>query len=68
MVTEGNSVNDWIPSEYRTLQYTTIESIFDLLRTADCGALLIKKDLKDAFRMIPVAPHQRWLLGFQWQG
>jgi hypothetical protein len=61
---EGNSVNDWIPSEYGTLQYTTVKSIFDLLRTAGHGALLIKKDLKDAFRMIPVAPHQRWLLGF----
>jgi hypothetical protein len=65
---EGSSVNDWIPSEYGTLQYTTIELVFDLLRTAGRGALLIKKDLKDAFRMIPVAPHERWLLGFQWQG
>jgi hypothetical protein len=61
---EGNLVNDWIPSEYRTLQYTTIESIFDLLRTAGRGALLIRKDLKDAFSMILVAPYQRWLLGF----
>jgi hypothetical protein len=50
---EGNSVNNWIPSEFGTLQYTTIQSIFDLLCTAGHGALFIKKNLKDAFRMIP---------------
>ena len=41
--------------------------MFDLVRRAGRGAHIIKKDLKDAFRMIAVAPHQRWLLGFQWQ-
>ena len=27
----------------------------------------MKRDLKDAFRMVPVAVQQRWLLGFCWQ-
>ena len=27
----------------------------------------MKKDIKDAFQNIPVAPHQQWLLGFEWE-
>ena len=60
----GDSVNDWIPESCSTLEYTTIEHVFHLVRKAGKGAIIVKKDLKDAFRMIPVAPHDRWLLGF----
>ncbi len=28
----------------------------------------MKKDVKDAFRNIPVTPQHRWLLGFRWEG
>lgn len=27
----------------------------------------MKRHVKDAFRNIPVAPHQQWLLGFMWK-
>jgi hypothetical protein len=64
----GDSVNDWIPEPYGNMEYTNMEHIFTLVRQAGKGALLIKKDLKEAFRMIPVAPADRWLLGFLWQG
>lgn len=62
-----SSVNDGIPASFRTLQYTRIEEIFDLVRQAGRGCYIFKRDLKDAFRMIPVAPEQRWLLGFTWE-
>ena len=29
--------------------------------------IIIKKDIKDAFRNIPVAPHMQWLLGLKWE-
>ena len=32
------------------------------------GAILVKKDLSEAFRHIPVAEEDLWLLGFQWEG
>ena len=32
----------------------------------DC--IIIKKDIKDAFRNIPVSTINQWLLGFYWQG
>jgi hypothetical protein len=64
----GDSVNDWIPEPYGNIEYTKMEHIFTLVRQAGKGALLIKKDLKEAFRMIPVALANRWLLGFSWKG
>ena len=51
----GDSVNDWIPESYGNIVYTTVEDVFELVRCAGQGALLVKKDLKDAFRVIPVA-------------
>lgn len=32
------------------------------------GAILLKKDLADAFRQVPVAECDWWLLGFHWDG
>jgi hypothetical protein len=60
----GDSVNDWIPESYSNMVYTTVENVFNLVRRAGQGALLVKKDLKDAFQVIPVAREERWLLGF----
>ena len=31
------------------------------------GALMVKFDLKTAYRQIPVHPDDRWLLGLSWQ-
>ena len=41
--------------------------IYDAVLAKGRGAIIVKKDIKDAFRIIPVAPYQRWLLGFQWE-
>ena len=35
--------------------------------SAGRGCTLIKKDIKYAFRNIPVAPANKWLLGFMWK-
>jgi hypothetical protein len=29
---------------------------------------MLKRDMKDAFRMIPIAPQYHWLMGFFWDG
>lgn len=63
----GTSVNDYIPKEYGMLDYANIYQIYDAVLAKGRGAIIVKKDIKDAFRIIPVAPHQRWLLGFQWE-
>lgn len=45
-----------------------MEDIFAMVRRSGRGCHILKWDLKDAFRMIPVAAEQRWLLGFTWDG
>ena len=62
------SVNDNIPQEAAQLKYTSLNEIYQLVVDAGRGCIIIKKDVKDAFRNIPVAPQHQWLLGFEWQG
>src|SRR5436190_23722707 len=35
---------------------------------ASIGSLIIKRDLKDAFRNVPISVQNQWLMGFQWEG
>lgn len=32
------------------------------------GVFMVKADIKEAYRMVPVHPQDRWLLGVQWEG
>lgn len=63
---EDVSVNAGIPTEYRSLVYTTLDKIFARVRSAGKGCYVHKEDIENAFRNIVVAPHLWWLLGFQW--
>lgn len=66
---EGLSVNSHIDKASFAVHYTSmtdaVEKIFD---AGPQGALLAKADLQHAFRLIPVRPDQRWLLGHYWDG
>ena len=65
---DGASVNDGIDPQLCSLQYTTVDRV---ARAAQClgrWALLAKIDVKAAYRLIPVHPDDRWVLGFEWQG
>jgi hypothetical protein len=64
----GKSVNDHIPSEWGALEYASFDEAIDMVAAAGQGAILIKRDLADAFRHIPVASDDHWLLGFCWDG
>jgi Reverse transcriptase (RNA-dependent DNA polymerase) len=64
----GNSVNDYIPSAYGTLKYETFDSAVQAIAKAGRGSILMKRDLKAAFRMIPVCTEDQWLLTFEWNG
>lgn len=63
----GTSVNDFIPDGVASLKYTTFRDILKLVIAAGRHCTIIKRDIIDAFRNIPVAPHLYWLLGFMWQ-
>lgn len=62
------SVNDNIQPRYAAIQYVSFDEIVGSILKAGRGCCILKWDIKDAFRNIPVAPSQHWLLGFQWQG
>jgi hypothetical protein len=63
----GNSVNDHIPAEWAALEYATVDQAIALVAAQGPRATLIKRDLQDAFRHIPIAPQDLWLLGFCWE-
>ena len=63
----GLSVNAAIPEAYSTLTYSTVDEILALILLAGRGAVILKHDLKDAFRNIPVACTDQRLLGFKWE-
>jgi len=63
----GHSVNDNIPSHLCSLSYITVdEAIHQILKTGQ-GTLLAKVDIKSAFRLLPVHPADRHLLGMKWR-
>ena len=50
----GKLTNDGILIIARAIEYITLENIFNMVVRAGWGCILIKKDIKDAFRNIPV--------------
>lgn len=64
----GYSVNDGIPKEYGSLVYETLGDAIRLIAQAGKGAVMMKRDLKSAFRHVPIDPCDYWLLLFEWQG
>ena len=62
----GHSVNDGISPELCSLSYASVDDAACLLRHYGRGTLMAKLDLRSAYRMVPVHPHDQWLLGIQW--
>ena len=63
----GSSVNDGIPSELCSLIYVTIDdAILNILQSGR-HTILAKIDIKSAFRLLPVHPTDRYLLGMTWK-
>ena len=61
------SVNDAISTELCRLHYTLVNDAVTQLRKVGHGALLAKMDKWQAYRNIPVAQADRYLLGLRWQ-
>lgn len=63
-----SSVNSFISDEFATVQYETLDTVVNLVQSFGKGALMGKLDIKEAFRIIPVHPDDRHLLGFMFDG
>ena len=62
------SVNEGISKERSSLSYASVDHLAALIVAAGRGSFLVKADIKEAYRMVPVHPEDQYLLGVQWQG
>ena len=65
---EGRSVNDGIDPLMCSLRHTTVDKTACAAGCMGVGTLLAKLDVFSVYRLIPVHPDDRPLLGFKWQG
>lgn len=65
---EGHSVNDGIDSDICSLSYVTVDDAAKAILQMGSGGLLTKVDIKSAYRIVPVHPEDRSLLGMRWDG
>ena len=63
---QGWSVNDGIDSELSSLSYSSIDQLAALVVSEGKGSWLVKADIKEAYRMVPVHPEDQHLLGVRW--
>ena len=65
---EGSSVNDFIPKDMSSVHYATIQDAIDFIKDSPKPVYMAKVDIESAFRIIPVSPADRPMLGFRWRG
>ena len=64
---KNSSVNDGIDPTLSSLSYASIDHLSALIQSLGRGAMLVKADIKEAYRTIPVHPQDQRLLGIQWE-
>lgn len=62
----GQSVNDGIAPGLCSIQYASIDEAVRIILSMGVGTNLVKIDLKEAYRMVPVHPADHHLLGITW--
>ena len=60
---KGCNINDGIPKHLCSLKYISIDDAIQKILSQGRGAMLAKIDVKSAFRLLPVDPSDRHLLG-----
>lgn len=64
---KGFSVNDSIPDAERKVEYSSIQDAISCIKKQKTNSFLAKCDIESAFRIIPIHPDDRHVLGFHWQ-
>ena len=64
----GGSVNDFIPSEFCSVHYASVDDAVRIIKKLGIGCTLAKTDVRSAFRIIPVHPKEHHVLGIKWRG
>ena len=62
----GGSVNEGIREDWASLHYVSVDQAGQEILELGQGTLMAKCDIKSAFRIIPVHPSDKLLLGMEW--
>ena len=62
------SVNDGIASDLASITYASVDDAVRLILQLGRGTQLVKLDLKNSYRIVPVHPQDQHLLGISWEG
>ena len=65
---DSASVNNGIDPSLCSLVYISVEQVAETALKLGPGSLLAKIDIKSAYRLIPVHPLDRHMLGMEWEG
>ena len=63
---ENHCVNDGIDPDLCSMKYISVHDAIREIQKLGKGTFLAKIDIKEAYRIVPVHPQDRPLLGFQW--
>ncbi len=63
---KGNSLNDTIPEENGKVEYATLDSAVRIIQSMHNTAYLVKSDIEDAYKLVPVASTDHHFLGICW--
>ena len=61
------SVNDGINTDRSSLSYASVDHLAALVVSTGRGGFLVKADIREAYRIVPVHPQDQHLLGVQWK-
>ena len=64
----GDSINTFIPSEFSTVKYATVDDAINFMKFLGRGCVLAKTDVRSVLRITPVHPSDCPLLGLHWRG
>ena len=64
---KGFSINDGISPELSSVSYVSLDHLASLVTSVGRGAFLVKADIKEAYRMVPIHPNDQHLLGIWWE-
>ena len=64
----GIDDNDGIDFDLCSLKYATMDNVMEMVRDLGRGTQLVKMDLSEAYRIVPIHPDDHYLLGIKWQG
>ena len=65
---EGASINDGIDAKFCSVQYTSFDRVTDMIYSLGTSALIAKRDLKSAYRIMPIRVEDFPLLGIKVDG